>query len=86
MKKLLYFSADWCKPCKQLGPIMEELKSEGYPVQTINIDTNPEAAEGFGIKSIPAVILTIDNVDQGRKLGLNPKIMYIELYNQTKRH
>ena len=53
MKKLLYFSADWCEPCKQLGILMEELSQEGINTQKIDIDTNPDAAEGFGIKTIP---------------------------------
>ena len=83
MKKLLYFSADWCGPCKQLSPIMEELKSEGYPVQKIDADSNPEICQAFNVKNIPTVVLTIDGVDSGRKLGFNPKNMYIELYNQT---
>jgi|21_taG_2_1085346.scaffolds.fasta_scaffold142108_2 thioredoxin 1 len=86
MKELLYFGADWCGPCKQLGPIMEELKAEGYHVRKINVDTNPDAAKGFGIKQVPTVILSVDGVDSGRKLGFNPKSMYIELYNQTQRH
>jgi len=82
MKKLLYFSADWCGPCKQLGPIMEELSQAGMNVQKINIDTNQDAADGFNIRNIPTVVLTIDGVDSGRKVGLNKKSMYIDLYNQ----
>jgi|TARA_R110001599_G_scaffold249607_1_gene449445 thioredoxin 1 len=83
MKKLLYFSADWCEPCKQLGILMEELSQEGINTQKIDIDTNPDAAEGFGIKTVPTVVLTVNNVDSGRKIGLNHKSMYIELYNQN---
>jgi thioredoxin 1 len=83
MKQLLYFSAEWCQPCKQLSPIMEELQSEGLSVQKIDVDTNPEAVKSFGVKNIPTVILTLDGIDSGRKLGLNPKSMYIELYNKN---
>jgi len=83
MKKLLYFSADWCEPCKQLGILMEELSQEGINTQKIDIDTNPDAAEGFGIKTVPTVVLTVNDVDSGRKIGLNHKSMYIELYNQN---
>ena len=83
MKKLLYFSAGWCEPCKQLGILMEELSQEGINTQKIDIDTNPDAAEGFGIKTVPTVVLTVNNVDSGRKIGLNHKSMYIELYNQN---
>ena len=83
MKQLLYFSAEWCQPCKQLSPIMEELQSEGLSVQKIDVDTNPEVVKSFGVKNIPTVILTLDGIDSGRKLGLNPKSMYIELYNKN---
>ena len=82
MKKLLYFSAEWCGPCKMVGPVMEELQSEGYNVQKIDIDSNQELSQQFGIRNIPTVVLTVDGVDSGRKVGANPKAMYIEMYNQ----
>ena len=83
MKKLLYFSAEWCGPCKMVGPVMEELQSEGYNVQKIDIDSNQELSQQFGIRNIPTVVLTVDGVDSGRKVGANPKAMYLEMYNQT---
>jgi thioredoxin 1 len=49
MKKLLYFSADWCGPCRMLGPVMEEIKNEGIPVQKINVDHNPEISQQYGV-------------------------------------
>ena len=82
MKKLLYFSAKWCGPCKMVGPVMEELKAEGYNVQKIDVDSNQELSQQFGIRNIPTVVLTVDGVDSGRKVGANPKAMYIDLYNQ----
>jgi len=81
MKKFLYFSAEWCGPCRMLGPVMEELNSEGYEVQKIDVDNNPELSQQFGVRNIPTVILTIDNVDSGRKVGANPKQAYVEMYN-----
>lgn len=82
MKKLLYFSAEWCSPCKIVGPVMEELKAEGYNVQKIDVDSNQELSQQFAVRNIPTVILTVDGVDSGRKVGANPKAMYIDLYNQ----
>jgi len=82
MKKLLYFSAEWCRPCKMVGPVMEELKAEGYNVQKIDVDSNQELSQQFAVRNIPTVILTVDGVDSGRKVGANPKAMYIDLYNQ----
>ena len=81
MKKLLYFSAEWCGPCKMVGPVMEELNSEGYEVQKIDVDNNPELSQQFGIRNIPTVVVTVDDVDSGRKVGANPKQAYIEMYN-----
>ena len=83
MKKLLYFSAEWCSPCKMVGPVMEELKAEGYNVQKIDVDSNQELSQQFAVRNIPTVILTVDGVDSGRKVGANPKAMYIEMYNQA---
>jgi thioredoxin 1 len=82
MKQLLYFSAEWCGPCRQLGPIMEELQREGYPVRKIDVDKNAEISQQYGVRNIPTVILTVDNVDKGRKVGAGPKQAYIDLYNQ----
>ena len=82
MKKLLYFSAGWCGPCRQLGPIMTELQSEGYEIQKVDVDSNPEICQSFNIRNVPTVVLQVDNVDMGRKVGLNPKQAYIDLYNQ----
>ena len=83
MKKFLYFSASWCGPCKQLGPIMEELQAEGITVQKIDADSNPEICQSFNIRNIPTVVLQTNDTEVGRKVGLNPKSIYIELYNQN---
>ncbi len=84
MKKLLYFSAEWCGPCKTIvGPLMEELKSEGYNVHKIDVDQEQELSQQFSVRNIPTVILTIDGVDSGRKVGASPKQMYINLYNEV---
>ena len=82
MKKFLYFSASWCGPCIQLGPVMDELHAEGMTVQKIDIDSNPEIVQSFNIRNVPTVILQVDNVEKGRKIGLASKSMYIDLYNQ----
>tara|TARA_B100000963_G_scaffold309540_1_gene285606 strand:- start:3 stop:254 length:252 start_codon:yes stop_codon:yes gene_type:complete len=82
MKKFLYFSAPWCGPCEQLSPVMDELHAEGMTVQKIDVDSNPEIVQSFNIRNVPTVILQVDNVEKGRKIGLASKSMYIDLYNQ----
>jgi len=83
MKKLLYFTAEWCGPCKQLGPIMDELKSEGYNIQKIDVDISHEMSRHYGVRNVPtAIMLNATGEEKGRKIGFNPKNSYIELYNK----
>jgi len=82
MKQLLYFSAGWCGPCRQLGPIMEQVGQE-VPVQKVDVDSQPELAQQYGIRNIPTVVLVNDGVDVARKVGANPKQSYLDMYNQN---
>jgi len=82
MKKLLYFSASWCGPCRQLGPIMEEVAQQAT-VQKVDVDAQPELAQQYGIRNIPTVILVNDGVEVARKVGANPKQSYLDMYNQN---
>ena len=57
---LVDFYADWCGPCKMLGPVMESVaeKLEGkVPVVKVNVDQSSDVAQRYGIMSIPTVIL-----------------------------
>ena len=83
MKKFIYFSAVWCGPCKMLGPVMEEIASEGYSVQKVDVDSNTELSQKYGIRNIPTVILTIDGEEVARKVGNAPKKMYTDMYNEN---
>ena len=53
MSKIYYFSADWCGPCKQLGPTMEK---SGLPFQKINVDSDTKISTKYGIRSVPTLI------------------------------
>lgn len=60
---LLDFWADWCGPCKQLGPILEKLVGEyngAFLLAKVNVDAEQQLAGQFGIRSIPTVILVKD--------------------------
>jgi thioredoxin 1 len=80
MKQLLYFSAPWCGPCRMLGPVLDEL-SETYPIRKINIDNQSDVAREYNITSIPTTILLVDGQEVERKVGVQPKNYYIQLFN-----
>jgi thioredoxin 1 len=73
---LLDFWAEWCGPCKALGPKLEEIAGElGEKVKIvkINIDENKETAQKYGIRSIPTMILFKDGKDKEMLTGNLPK-------------
>jgi thioredoxin len=80
MKQLLYFSAPWCGPCRQLAPILEEVAQQ-YPVKKINVDEESELAAQYGIRSIPTTILVENGQEIERKIGVQPKTYYLQLFN-----
>lgn len=82
MKKVLYFSAQWCGPCKVLGPVMSKLQANGMPVQKIDVDENQQMSAQYGIRNIPCLVL-VDN--QGneikRSIGNKPESEILNWYN-----
>jgi thioredoxin-like negative regulator of GroEL len=69
MKQLYYFSADWCMPCKALGPTMNRV-SEQISVTKVNIDNEPSLTTQFGIRNIPTVVL-VENGQEVRRFSGN---------------
>ena len=57
MKKIYYFTAAWCQPCKQLSPTMSGLIGKGMNVQRIDVDTDTEYSVKYGIRSVPTLLL-----------------------------
>jgi thioredoxin 1 len=82
MKQLWYFSADWCGPCKQFGPVMDELAKQGMSIKRLNIDYTPDATTLYKIKSVPTVILVEDEQEKARFTGTRTMQQVIDFYNQ----
>jgi thioredoxin 1 len=73
---LVDFWAEWCGPCRALGPIFEEtseLHHEKLVFAKMNIDENPETPSKFGIMSIPTLLLFKNGQVEATKMGLLSK-------------
>lgn len=69
---LVDFYADWCGPCKMLGPIMDEISKE-KTVFKVNVDDEQDLAMEYGVMSIPCVIAFKDGKEVNRSVGLKSK-------------
>lgn len=73
---LVDFWAEWCGPCKMIGPSLEEISDElagKLTIAKINIDDNPEAPGKYGVRGIPTMLLFKDGKVAATKVGAAPK-------------
>ena len=73
---LVDFWAEWCGPCKQIGPILEDIagdENNSITIAKINIDENPRTATTYGIRSIPTMLLFNNGELIDTKVGALPK-------------
>jgi thioredoxin 1 len=81
MKGFIYFSAEWCQPCKILGPIMEQVAKQ-VPVNKVNVDYDVTLTKQYNITSVPTVVL-VDGVEKARFIGVKPINDIVNFYNNN---
>jgi len=73
---LVDFWAEWCGPCKMIGPLVEELASdyEGKAIiAKLNVDENPQATARFGVRNIPTLLVFKNGQVVDKQVGAVPK-------------
>ncbi len=76
---LVDFWAEWCGPCRMLGPIIEELSSD-YDgkaiIGKVDVDSNQQFAAQYGVRNIPTVLIFKDGELVNRQVGVSQKNVY----------
>lgn len=82
---LVDFYAEWCGPCKMMAPLVAELSGEAtnFSVYKVNVDNVPEAADKFGVSSIPTFVVIKNGTEAARTVGAAPKQRLLELINKA---
>ena len=81
MKKILYFTASWCGPCKALAPRMESLSSQ-INYEKIDVDNNQDLSMKYGVRNVPSLVLIDSNgTELNRMVGVQPDETILKFYN-----
>ena len=75
------FWAEWCGPCRAIGPVIEELAKEyegSVNIGKVNVDNNPQVSTNYGITSIPAILFVKNGEVVDKLVGAQPKANFIK--------
>jgi thioredoxin 1 len=78
---LVDFWAEWCGPCRAVGPVLEEVAGElkgKLKIVKLNVDENPETAAKYGIQSIPTLMIFKNGELASRQIGASPKAKIVQ--------
>ncbi|MBD0331777.1 MAG: thioredoxin [Chitinophagaceae bacterium] len=82
---LVDFTAEWCGPCKMMGPILRQTKDvlgDRVTIIKIDMDKNPEATQHFNVQGVPTLILFKNGQIKWRQSGVVPANSLVQVINQ----
>ena len=78
---LIDFYAEWCGPCRMLGPVIDEIAEEAadFKVGKVNIDEQPELATKYQVMSVPTLVVIKNGEVANRATGVTPKQKILDM-------
>lgn len=79
------FWAEWCGPCRAIGPVIEDLSKEfegKVNIGKVNVDENPQVSMNYGITSIPAILFFKNGQVVDKLVGAQPKANFVKKIEQ----
>jgi thioredoxin 1 len=72
--EVLFFNATWCGPCRQMKPIVAQLRRQGYHIRDVDVDRNRTLAQKYGIRAVPTFVF-VENGDEVKRFsgGTSPE-------------
>jgi thioredoxin 1 len=82
MKQVLYFSAEWCGPCKMIKPQIQQLQSK-MSITFIDADISPDTCRKYNVRNVPTLLVINNGMESGRLVGTAISAdAVINLYNK----
>jgi thioredoxin 1 len=67
--EVLFFNASWCGPCRQMKPIVAQMRGQGYHMRDLDVDQNRSLAKQYGIRAIPTFVFVENGAEVNRFSG-----------------
>lgn len=65
---LLVFKASWCRPCKNMEPVLGDLKTQGYKIETYDVEDHPDVTKEYSVGSVPTLVFVNKNEEEFHRI------------------